>query len=147
MLSMLPGLLLAAALTLPAGDSALSLSHPTPSAPVMKESVSDMVLNETAAASYPPAVKEALKKVRKNGGHTVVRANGKAYVVIGAGQKPTGGYSLVADPVKKTGPHSYTLKVRVQAPASGTMKTQVISYPTIVVAIPDQQAQVKVQLR
>jgi PrcB C-terminal len=147
MLSMLPGLLLAAAVALPAGDSALALSHPTPSAPSMKETATETIATETVAAPYPPAVRDALVKVRKSGGHTIVRTNGKSYVVIGAGQRPTGGYRIVADPLKKTGPHSYTLKVRVQGPAAGAMKTQAISYPTLVIAVPDQQAKVHVQMR
>lgn len=147
MLAMLPGLLLAATIGASVGTPALPSTHPTPSATMNKELAQDSISHESAVASYPPAVKQALKKVRKSGGYTLVRANGKTYVVIGAGPKPTGGYRLVADPVKKTAPHQYKLLVRLQAPAAGTMKTQVISYPTLVVAVPDQQANVNVQVR
>ncbi|EST56227.1 hypothetical protein T458_02615 [Brevibacillus panacihumi W25] len=146
MLSMLPGLLLAATLGATVGTPALPSTHPTPSATMNKELAQDGI-HESAVAPYPPAVKQALQKVRKSGGYTLVRANGKTYVVIGAGPKPTGGYRLVAEPVKKTAPHQYKLHVRLQAPAAGTMKTQVISYPTLVVAVPDQQANVDVQVR
>ncbi|WP_400163945.1 protease complex subunit PrcB family protein [Brevibacillus sp. TJ4] len=139
---MLPAVLLASTLAFPV-NHALTPPHPTASETVTEEGAA----YETVAAPYPPAVQEALKKVRKSGGHTIVRTNGKAYVVVSAGQRPTGGYSLVADQVKKTGAHHYTLQLRVKAPAAGAMKTQVISYPTLVVALPDQQAQVRINIR
>lgn len=146
MLSMLPALLLASSLAFPV-DLALSPPHPTPTAAETEEIAAGEAAFETVAAPYPPAVQKALKKVRKSGGHTVVRANGKSYVVIGAGQRPTGGYRLVADQVKKTGAHQYTLLVRLQTPAPGAMKTQVITYPTLVVPLADGQAQVRVHIR
>lgn len=138
----LSGILLMATLAF-AGNQPLPIEHPTSSAPVTEEVMPD----EAVSAPYPPAVQDALKKVRKSGGHTIVRDNGKAYVVIGAGQRPTGGYRLVADQVRRTGPHSFAVSVRVKAPAPGAMKTQVITYPTLVIALPDQQAQVKVQIK
>ncbi|SFJ76638.1 protease complex subunit PrcB family protein [Brevibacillus centrosporus] len=139
MFTMIPGLLLSAALTL-TGIQPSPTPHPTPSATYAEG-------YEPVAAPYPPAVQSALSKVRKSGGHTIVRANGKSYVVIGAGQRPTGGYQLVADQVKRTGPHGFTVSVHMKAPAPGSMKIQVISYPTLVIALPDQQAQVTVQMR
>ncbi|ATF12836.1 protease complex subunit PrcB family protein [Brevibacillus sp. HB1.2] len=146
MLHVFPSLLLTATLAV-TGTQVLSPQHPTVSEPVAKEAVQADAAYEAVAAPYPPAVQEALKKVRKNGGHTIVRANGKSYVVVGAGQRPTGGYRLVADQVKRTGPHAFAVHVRVQAPAPGSMKTQVISYPTLVIALPDQQAKVSVHMR
>ncbi|MFD2371945.1 protease complex subunit PrcB family protein [Brevibacillus sp. GCM10020057] len=146
MFTMFPGLLLTAVLTL-TGVQPASTPHPTPTAPSTEESTSVDAQYEAVAAPYPPAVQEALNKVRKNGGHTIVRAKGKSYVVIGAGQRPTGGYQLVADQVKRTGPHGYTVSVHVKAPTPGSMNIQVISYPTLVIALPDQQARVTVQMR
>lgn len=145
MLAMMPGLLLAASLTI-AGNQPMPIHHPTPSAAVTKEAAGDHASFEAVASPYPPAVADALAKVRKTGGHTIVRTNGKAYVVVSAGQRPTGGYKLVADQVKSNGAHNYTVRVRVQAPAPGSMKIQVISYPTLVIALPDQQAKVNVQV-
>ncbi|USG63692.1 protease complex subunit PrcB family protein [Brevibacillus ruminantium] len=132
------GLLLAASLTLT--GQPFSIDHPTPTTP-MVESADGL---QSVHAPYPPAVQDALRSVRKSGGHSVVRADQKTYVVIGAGQRPTGGYRLVAERVEKTGTHGYIIHVREQKPAAGAMKTQVISYPTLVVAVPDNQAQVKV---
>lgn len=146
MFTMFPGLLLSAALTL-TGIQPTSTPHPTPTAPSTEEVTAVDAQYEAVAAPYPPAVQDALSKVRKTGGHTIVRAKGKAYVVIGAGKRPTGGYQLVADQVRRTGPHGYTVSVHVKAPAPGAMKIQVISYPTLVIALPDQQAQVTVQMR
>lgn len=146
MFSMFPGLLLTAALAL-TGVQPTPTPHPTPTAPATEEVAAADARYEAVAAPYPPAVQDALNQVRKNGGHTIVRAKGKSYVVIGAGQRPTGGYQLVTDQVKRTGPHGYTVSVHVKAPAPGSMKTQVISYPTLVIALPDQQARVTVQMR
>lgn len=146
MIHVFPGILLSAALAL-TGTQVMSPQHPTVSTSVAKEVTQQDVSYEAVAAPYPHAVQEALKKVRKNGGHTIVRANGKSYVVVGAGQRPTGGYRLVADQVKRTGPHNFSVSVRVQAPAKGAMKTQVISYPTLVIALPDEQAKVSVHMR
>lgn len=150
MLNMLPGVLLAASLTL-TGAQGLPIHHPTPSEALTEEALTEEAAHESVpyeavAAPYPPAVSDALAKVRKNGGHTVVRSNGKAYVVISAGKRPTGGYRLVADQIKRTGPHAFTVKVHVQSPAPGSMKIQAISYPTLVIALPDQQAKVHVQM-
>ncbi|BAH43257.1 hypothetical protein BBR47_22800 [Brevibacillus brevis NBRC 100599] len=146
MLQVFPSLLLTATLAV-TGTQVLSPQHPIVSEPVAKEAVQANAGYEAVAAPYPPAVQEALKTVRKNGGHTIVRANGKSYVVVGAGQRPTGGYRLVTDQVKRTGPHDFAVQVRVQAPAPGSMKIQVISYPTLVIALPDQQAKVSVLMR
>ncbi|WP_312108849.1 protease complex subunit PrcB family protein [Brevibacillus reuszeri] len=146
MINTIPSLLLAATLTL-TGTQALPTLHPTASAPATEEVVQSDVQYEAVAAPYPPAVQTALTKVRKSGGHTIVRANGKAYVVISAGQKPTGGYRIVTDQIKKTGAHGYTVRAHLQTPAPGSMKIQVISYPTLVIALPDQQAKVNVQFR
>ncbi|RNB89159.1 protease complex subunit PrcB family protein [Brevibacillus nitrificans] len=147
MFTMIPGLLLSAALTLTGIQPSSPTPHPTPTATSAEEVKTVNAQYEPVAAPYPPAVQSALSKVRKSGGHTIVRANGKSYVVIGAGQRPTGGYQLVADQVKRTGPHGFTVSVHVKAPAPGSMKIQVISYPTLVIALPDQQAQVTVQMR
>ncbi|WP_035297986.1 protease complex subunit PrcB family protein [Brevibacillus thermoruber] len=141
MLHALYSLLLAAALSIPAGQP-FSIDHPTPSA----VSVERADAFETVSAPYPPTVRDALNQVRKSGGHTVVRADGKTYVVIGVGQRPTGGYRLVAERVQRTGAHGFVIHVREQKPAAGAMKTQVISYPTLVVALPDAQAQVQVAI-
>jgi len=146
MLTQFPGLLLTAALAL-TGVQPISTPHPTPTAASTEEATAAAPHYEAVAAPYPPAVQDALSKVRKNGGHTIIRSKGKSYVVIGAGQRPTGGYQLVADQVKRTGPHGFIVSVHVKAPAPGSMKIQVISYPTLVIALPDQQAQVTVQMR
>jgi len=141
MLHAMYSLILAAALAIP-GVQPFSIDHPTPIA-VPAEGTN---ATESVAASYPPAVRDALKQVQKSGGHTIVRADGKTYVVIGVGQRPTGGYRLVTERVERTGAHGFVIRVREQKPAAGAMKTQVISYPTLVVALPDAQAQVQVTI-
>jgi len=146
MSSIMPALLLIGFLTLPF-NLAMPLSHPTPNAADTEVIAPGQAAWETVASPYPPEVRKALKKVRKSGGYTVVRANGKSYVVIGAGKRPTGGYRLVAEQVRKTGAHQYRLQVRVKAPAPGAFNTQAISYPTLVVSLPDQRAKVRVNIR
>ncbi|MCM3469848.1 protease complex subunit PrcB family protein [Brevibacillus borstelensis] len=134
-------LLLAASLSLT--GQPFHIDHPTPT----QAAVVGADELQSVSAPYPPAVQDALRSVRKNGGHSVVRADQKTYVVIGAGKRPTGGYRLVADKVERKGTHGYVIHVREQKPAAGSMATQVISYPTLVVSVPDKQAQVTVLFR
>ncbi|MFY0543308.1 protease complex subunit PrcB family protein [Brevibacillus sp. H7] len=120
----------------------LSIDNPT-SFPAANESQAAV---ESASSSYPPAVQDALKKLRKNGGQTVVHAGGKTYVVIGVGQRPTGGYRLTVDQVKQKAPNSFEVYVREHKPSPGTLTTQVISYPTLVVSLPQANASVHVTI-
>lgn len=120
-----------------------SIDHPT--SPNAAVEVGEAL--QPAASSYPPAVQDALRSVRKAGGHTIVRADKQTYVVIGAGQRPTGGYRLIAERIERKGTHGYVIHVREQKPAAGAMKTQVISFPTLVVTVPDSQAQIQVVFR
>ncbi|MEJ8545423.1 protease complex subunit PrcB family protein [Brevibacillus borstelensis] len=133
-------LLLAASLSLT--GQPFHIDHPTPTQAAVE---ADGL--QSVAAPYPPAVQDALRTVRKNGGHSVVRTDQKTYIVIGAGKRPTGGYRLVADKVERKGAHGYVIHVREQKPAAGSMTTQVISYPTLVLSVPDKQAQVTVLFR
>lgn len=121
----------------------LPIEHPT-AISVPNES---HIVDQSAAAAYPPAVQDALKKVRKAGGHVIVHVGDKTYVVVGAGQRPTGGYRLTLDQVKQTAGNSYEVRVREHKPAPGAMKTQVISFPTLVVALPHSHANVQVKLQ
>jgi hypothetical protein len=116
--------------------------HPTATEAV-KESVS---ASEQLAATYPPAVQSALKQLRKSGGQTIVRAEGKAYVVIGVGERPTGGYRLAVERIKQHADQTFEVDVREHKPAPGAWKTQVITYPTIVVALPRADAKARVHI-
>jgi hypothetical protein len=116
--------------------------HPTASSAVIGSQIGD----DTMAAPYPPAVQDTLKKLRKTGGHRVVHADGKTYVVVGAGQRPTGGYRLTVDGVKQTSKNVFEVRVREHKPAPGSLKTQVISFPTLVVELPHEKATVKLNM-
>jgi hypothetical protein len=119
-----------------------AIHHPTKPEAV-KEGISASTQPTTA---YPPAVQAALKQLRQNGGQTIVRAEGKTYVVIGTGKRPTGGYRLSVEQIKQTADNSFLVDVREHKPAAGALKTQAITYPTIVVTLPHADAKVKVNI-
>jgi hypothetical protein len=124
-----------------AGDGHV-ISHPAVPEAVKNSASSSGQL----AAAYPPAVQSALKQLRKSGGQSFVRAEGKTYVVIGIGERPTGGYQLAVERIKQNGDLTFEVDVREHKPAPGTWKTQVITYPTIVVTLPREDAKVLVNM-
>jgi hypothetical protein len=91
-------------------------------------------------------VQSALQQLRKSGGQTIVRAEGKTYVVIGVGERPTGGYRLAVEQIKRHADQTFEVDIREHKPAPGTWKTQVVTYPTIVVALPQADAKVRVNI-
>lgn len=93
---------------------------------------------------YPQEVLPSLEKVRRSGGTEVVSDDGKSYVVIGAGERPTGGYSLsVAEVIRGEG-GTWTIKVKEIRPKQGQMTTAVLTYPIVVVAIQGKVSDVRV---
>jgi len=115
----------------------------TTATPVSVESHPDW---HTVNAPYPPAVQEALKQLRKSGGHTIVHADNKTYLVVGAGERPTGGYHLTYDGVKKSASHTFEVRIREHKPKPGALTTQVISFPTLVVELSQPDAAVQLQM-
>ncbi|GAA4710076.1 protease complex subunit PrcB family protein [Brevibacillus fulvus] len=96
---------------------------------------------EIVKGPYPAEVTEAMKQLRPSGGDRLVRADGKFYLVISLGQRPTGGYSLQLQKMDQLANGEWQITVAEQKPQPGMMTTQVITYPTLVIALPDNGQQ------
>ncbi|NGQ94758.1 protease complex subunit PrcB family protein [Brevibacillus sp. SYP-B805] len=99
---------------------------------------------EVIAAPYPAAVANGLRDIRTKGGHKVVTVDGKTYVAISLGQRSTGGYKAVVKAAVKQADGTWRIEVAETAPTDGQLVTQVITYPTVVIALPEAHAQVTV---
>ncbi len=99
---------------------------------------------EMVQGPYQESVKQALNSIRKQGGYHVIHEGGKTYVVISAGQRSTGGYQLLIADVAKQANGTWVVKTTEKKPAAGQMVTQVLTYPTIVIALPEAKANVSV---
>lgn len=92
---------------------------------------------------YPQTVEKAYQAIRTEGGYQVITDVGTRYVVISAGQRPTGGYSLYIDRVEREKGKTIVY-VGEKKPAPTAMTTQALTYPTIVVALPDNDENIDV---
>ncbi len=107
-------------------------------------SVSQPVAYQVVSAPYPQQVAAVWQDVRKQGGHQVVHTDDATYVVIGAGQRPTGGYTLAVDSVQQGEDGSLVVRVHENKPSPGAMRTQVITYPTVVISLPKTSQPIQV---
>lgn len=55
------------------------------------------------------------------------------YVLVAAGEKPTGGYSLDVDSITEVTPGTAYIHATLNTPAEGSMVTQALTYPTFMV--------------
>ncbi|WP_134683128.1 protease complex subunit PrcB family protein [Brevibacillus migulae] len=133
-------ILLSMTVALFGGAAGMGEENPTPPAKEAPAHAYDIV-----PAPYSDSIKQALNEIRTKGGFKTIHENGKSYIVISAGQRPTGGYQLTVTDVRKQADGSWLIQTAVKKPAPGHMVTQVLTYPTIVIALPDAQANVSVQ--
>lgn len=101
---------------------------------------------EIVKAPYTEAVKQALQANRQEGGYQLVQENGKTYVIISAGQRPTGGYQVDLTSITKDKNGKWTIHASVKKPGPGTMVTQVLTYPSMVISLPGQVTNVSVTI-
>lgn len=66
----------------------------------------------------------------------------KTYILISAGEKPTGGYSILLDSITRVAPGSIYLTARVESPDPDMMVIQIITWPHILIAIDDTDVQI-----
>lgn len=120
----------------------------TPDQPLNQPAAQSPVSNgsfELISPPYPEEVKAALKNIRLTGGYQVVHKD-KTYVVIGLGQRSTGGYRIVIDGVSKDASGKWIVKAHEVKPQPGAMKIQMISYPAAVIALPGTSEAVGVEM-
>ncbi|MGD9568313.1 MAG: stalk domain-containing protein [Sedimentibacter sp.] len=55
------------------------------------------------------------------------------YVLVSAGEKQTGGYSIAVDSITEVTPGTAYIHANLQTPAEGSMVTQALTYPTFMV--------------
>lgn len=55
------------------------------------------------------------------------------YVLVSAGEKPTGGYSLVIDSITQVVPKTAYIHATLNSPGEGSVVTQVLTYPIVMV--------------
>ncbi len=89
--------------------------------------------------SLPQAVQEDLSILRDQKGYFVFappayNTGGDVYLVINAGEKPTGGYKITLLSLEKRNDTLY-LEVEEKAPADDEMVIQVITYPKLIVKL------------
>lgn len=101
---------------------------------------------EEVTSPYPTEVESVLNKLRRTGGAEVVQGEHKTYVVIGLGQRSTGGYKVEVDGIETNANGQIIVKAHEVKPAEGSMTIQVISYPTKVIALPKTTQPVSVIL-
>lgn len=99
---------------------------------------------QLVTAPYPSSVQQVWKQIRLSGGHEIVSDEKATYVIIGLGKRSTGGYRVAIDQVTQLADGSYLVKVHEQKPVPGLMTTQVISYPTAVIALPKTSSAITV---
>jgi len=133
-------ILLSMTVALFGGASGMGEENPTPPA---KEAPAQSYT--IVPAPYSDTIKQALNDIRSKGGFKTIQENGKTYIVISAGQRPTGGYQLTVTDARKQTDGSWLIRTAEKKPAPGHMVTQVLTYPSVVIALPEANANVSVQ--
>ncbi len=75
----------------------------------------------------------------RNAAHSVNHIDGYEYVLIGAGEVPTGGYSVSITKAQKED-ETIVFYANLMPPAQGAPVTQAITYPHILVRFPTKEA-------
>lgn len=87
-------------------------------------------------STLPQEVQTGLHGKQGSAGLTVVESEGATYALLSAGEKPTGGYSIeVLNITELAG--RVQIHAAVNAPPSGVNVIQMITYPSIVVKLPE----------
>ena len=77
------------------------------------------------------------RNYRRQGIH--YRKSGRdLYVIVSAGERPTGGYTLVIRSVRRVQRNTAFIRARVIRPAPNMVVTQAITYPHLVIKIEDR---------
>lgn len=98
-----------------------------------------------APASYKAITKEAIQNNKdlnqwyeenyKTAGIHFKTAGSETYVLVGAGEKPTGGYGIEIESSTLVAPGSVYITAKVKAPSPDMMVTQAITYPHVLLQL------------
>jgi len=84
----------------------------------------------------PQEVQDGLQGKQGGDGLTVVESGGATYVLLSAGEKPTGGYSIEVQNVTESAGR-IQIHAKVNEPAAGMSVIQMITYPTVIIKLPE----------
>lgn len=87
-------------------------------------------------SALPQEVQEGLQGKQTGAGLTVVESGGATYALLAAGEKSTGGYTIEVQNVTESAGR-ILIHAKVNEPPAGTSVIQIISYPTVVVKLPE----------
>lgn len=91
---------------------------------------------EEPVEQLPEEVKNHFDRLTSSpqGGHATIPHGSRIFLIVSAGERPTGGYQVKITDIQRKGEtvHIYAEEI---APAKGSMVTQAITYPAAVVSI------------
>ncbi|MDF2614542.1 MAG: hypothetical protein K0S71_2328 [Clostridia bacterium] len=67
------------------------------------------------------------------------KSRGNMYVIVSAGRKPTGGYTLIIRNIRRTQRNTAFIRARLIPPAPNMIVTQAITYPHLLIRIDDSR--------
>ncbi len=88
-------------------------------------------------------MKQYIENVKYNRGFTNLREGDYNWIVITSGEKPTGGYDIEVQSVEEIN-KILDIKVNEISPKEGSVVTEALTYPIIVLSIPDGYTNFKV---
>jgi uncharacterized lipoprotein YehR (DUF1307 family) len=91
---------------------------------------------------FPSAVKEIVEVVRKTGGFRAITVQHRTYIIIALGERNTTGYSIKVKSVIKQSDHLQVTYVE-KKPGPNDVVAQVLTYPYIVVSVPESNLPVR----
>lgn len=106
--------------------------NPTPNGPLTAEQFFQFVPDRS---SLPEAIQTWYDNGRQQEGAFVVDATTQRYLLISAGTRPTGGYSLTVDKTVES-KNGWRLEVVLDKPSPGAIVTQVVTYPSLLFELP-----------
>jgi hypothetical protein len=101
-------------------------------APVAGRSVPFTVLRQET--EMPPEIAQWQEANRRSPGQYTKHEGSHTYLMVAAGERPTGGYTVEVLSVRESGGKLH-VAARINAPPPGSMVTMAFTYPTAVIRI------------
>lgn len=94
-------------------------------------------LERIPTSSIPPVVAEWVDSVKERQGLHRLNHDGRTWVMVAWGEKPTGGYEVTIEEAERTATGVIVFSVDLSSPEPDALVSQVITYPYDLVAIPE----------
>jgi uncharacterized lipoprotein YehR (DUF1307 family) len=125
------------------GCSTMSLSSNIDESPVPNGTALDFIVEDKP---FPSPVAEVLEVVRKTGGVRAVTTQQRTYIIIALGERSTTGYSVKVKSVIKQATHLQVTYIE-KKPGPNDVVAQVLTYPYIVISVPQSNLPVRFEKR